>query len=177
MRLLFVLLFPSLAFAAKGGSVLSTLFFQVFNFSLFVIILYFLLKKPVQNFFINREARFKEEVIQAQKELDKSLSENTLWKNRLKDLKNQARSIEEKAQKQGELYKQQKESELSLWSQKKQKEISFFHGLELKKTKEVIVNKLRKQLVTEARLYFEKGSSNLSKEIMESSLKKIQRFL
>jgi F-type H+-transporting ATPase subunit b len=86
---------PALALAAGAshhapGEIPVEVFFQAANFTMFVLLLYFILRKPVRNFFSGRQAQF-------QQAMQKATETRVAAERRRDDILNRLRTIESTA--------------------------------------------------------------------------------
>jgi len=109
MRLSYVsvLLLPTVIFASGGGHDVSMthsdFFYRVFNFAIFVGLMYYLLANPIKSFFINRKNAIKSQLEEIEKRLEetKKAQEEALVK--VEESKAKAKEIVETAHKEAEL--------------------------------------------------------------------------
>ena len=88
------LLVPSVAFAGSGeGIPFGFLFSQVFNFSLFVLILFFILRKNLPAFLRQKKADFLEYRQKAKALEQKYQADNLIWQKKLQSLMNKQENI------------------------------------------------------------------------------------
>ena len=155
-------LFPLLSYSSSETIPVKEIFIQVFNFSIFVAIFAFLIRKPIKHFFHKRQKEFfsfEEQAAQWEKEKWKEHQE---WENKLEVLKKQEKEIKQKAQREGEKFLFQKKEELKNFQIRLKKEAHFLLRLEREKSKEDLLKKWRGKVAQAAGLDLEKqaGSSD-----------------
>jgi len=112
MRLGYVfitLLLPTLIFASGGGHEGGTsmgdsdFFYRVFNFAIFVGLMYYLLANPIKDFFVGRKNSIESQLVEIEKRLEetKKAKEEALVK--VEESKAKAKEIIESAHKEAEL--------------------------------------------------------------------------
>ena len=146
-----ILFLPLLAYSAGSEFSPKAIFIQVFNFSIFAFAFFFLVRKPLQTLFHKRQKdffAFEEQALTLEKEKQK---ENQLWDSKLSDLESKEKSIQEKAQAEGERFKAQKKKELKELSERLKKTAEFLLNLEREKLKRKSLSHWRKQLVKSAK--------------------------
>ena len=82
----FFLFFPSLVWAAGSGNPFMGVFFQAFNFILFVVLLIFFVRKPLQVFYKSRRENFLQFENMARQKEEKIQEEYKEWKEKLKKM-------------------------------------------------------------------------------------------
>ncbi|MBN2825980.1 MAG: F0F1 ATP synthase subunit B [Campylobacterales bacterium] len=109
MRLLFVLVLvlPTLIFASGGhGDVSmgnSDFFYRVFNFAIFVGLMYYLLANPIKNFFVGRKNSIESQLVEIEKRLEETKKAKDEALVKIEESKAKAKEIVETAHKEAEL--------------------------------------------------------------------------
>ena len=151
-RFLFLpLFFPLVAYSASREFSPQAFFIQLFNFSIFFFIFFFLVRKVLQTFFHKRQKdffSFEEQALKLEKERQ---SEKKLWDSKLLDLDSKEKNIQKKAQEEGERFRAQKQKELKEFSESLKKTSQFLLNLEAEKLKRASLNRWKFQLVEDAR--------------------------
>jgi len=112
LAILMLFLAPGAALAA-GGGIPSVVTFQVINFALYVALIYFVLRKPVREFFKSRAENYKlalskaerarEEAEQKKREIQEQLNTlETTAESSLENARKEAAALMEKIQKEAE---------------------------------------------------------------------------
>ena len=125
----------------------QAIFFQAFNFSIFLFLFVFLLRKPLQTFFHKRQKEFfafEEQALKLEKEKQK---QKDLWDSKLSVLVEKEKNIKEKAKIEGERFKTQKQKELKELSERLKKTTAFLLNLETEKLKRESFKYWKTQLV------------------------------
>ena len=138
--------FPVLSEAA--GELSSwVLFTQVFNFSIFCLSLFLLVRKPIKLLCHQRQKDFFSFEKQSF-ELEKQKKEEyKLWENKLSDLKKQEKNIHQKAQEEGDRFYAMKERELKELEERLKKHLDFLLHLETEKLKQQQLDYWKKDLL------------------------------
>ena len=142
-----VFFFPFLAYSAGSEFSSKAIFIQIFNFSIFLFSFLFLVRKPLQTFFHNRQKdffAFEEQALKLEKERQ---AEQKLWKKKLADLEDKEKNIQRQAQEEGKRFKRQKEQELKELAERLKKTSDFLLSLEKEKLKRVSLKHWKAQLV------------------------------
>ena len=147
----FLLFLPFLAYSASAEFSPKAIFIQVFNFSIFAFLFLFLVKKPLQTLFHNRQKdffAFEEQALKLEKEKQVEKAE---WDSKLQDLDNKEKNIQKQAQTEGERFRAQKQKELTELSRRLRKTSEFFLNLEREKLRRESFSHWRTRLVESAR--------------------------
>lgn len=171
-----VLLFPSLVWAASG-SAFKEVFFQSFNFILFVALLFFLVRKPLQAFYRARRENFLQFENMARKKEEKILTEHKGWRKKLEEMKGREQTVSEKAHQEGERFKAEKARELQELKERKKREAQFFLRLESEKMKREMLQKFKSNVVAGALEEFKTLGANpaFHKKLYGNFLRTIER--
>ena len=155
------LFFPLFSFAASEGFPAREILIQLFNFSVFVAVFIFLVRKPVKVFFHKRQEEFfsfEKQAIQLEKERQ---TENQSWEKKLETLKKQEAGIKQKAQAEGEKFISGKKEEIKKLKTRLKKEADFFLHLERGKLKRDLFKKWKNKVIEGAHLELEKQAESL----------------
>ena len=142
--------------ATDEGLPLRELFFQLLNFSIFVFLLGFLLRKPIQKLFHKRQEGFLSFEKQSLKEEQTIRAEKKLWQEKLKNLEEKFKGIGDEALRQGESFAQRKQKELAALRARFKRELDFFIRLEREKAKRELLKKWQARLSKDLRQEFQK---------------------
>ena len=149
--ILIFLFFSSPAFSAGSELTAELLFAQAFNFSLFMLAGWFLLKNPVQALFHKRQKDFfdfEKSAFQLEKEKQ---AENDSWKKRLSELEEKEKNIEAQAQAQAQKFQEQKQQELKELQQSLKRSSDFLIRLETEKIKKASLIYWKKALIKKSK--------------------------
>ena len=172
--LLFGFCYP---FLSQAASELSgwTLFTQGFNFSLFFLGLYFLVKKPIQVLFHKRKKNFFAFEKQAF-DLEKQKKEaNQHWEKKISNLNEREKNIKDKAQKEGDRFKEKKQQELKELEKSLKTYSKFLIHLETEKIKKQQAAYWKQQLIQNTKKELEELA--LSPAFQEKEQKNFLNFL
>lgn len=172
------LLFPSsFVWAAGGGNPFMGVFFQAFNFTLFVVLLVFFVRKPLQSYYKARRENFLQFENMAREKEEKIQTEYKEWKEKLKEMEARNQTVSEKARQEGEKFRAKKTRELQELKARKQREAEFFLRLESEKLKTEMLKKFKSDIVTEAAKELKSlGDTPLfHKKLQENFLKTLER--
>ena len=166
-------------FSLAEGSGLKEVAVQLFNFSVFFGLLWFLLKKPAQAFFHKRQKNFlsfEEQALKIEKEKKEEL---TVWDQKLKALTERESGIKEKAQEEGKKLDFQKKEELKSLKIRLKKEADFFLNLEKEQAKNLLLKKGTSQIARSAGWELKNlaKSPSFQKESMKDFFKQIKAHL
>lgn len=142
-----LLSFPILAHSAGAEFSAKAIFIQAFNFSIFLLIFLFLIRKPLQSFFHKRQKDFlvfEEQALKLEKEKQEELE---LWRKKLLALEQTEKNIQKQAQEEGRRFEEQKKQDLEELSKRLKKTSSFLLNLEREKLKRESFFYWRSQLV------------------------------
>ena len=143
--------FSVVSFAGQGDDFSAReILIQALNFSLFVGLLYFFLRKPAQTFFHKRREDFlflEREALQQEKAKKKELDD---WNQKVKLLNEKEADIEVQAQTEGDRFIFQKKSQLEKLRLDLKKSSDFFLQLERAKAQRNILEKWKGKIVKEA---------------------------
>ena len=163
------LLIPFTAYSAGAEFSPQVIFFQLLNFSVFLFLFFFLLRKPVKTFFHRRQKEFfafEEQALNLEKEKQQ---QKKLWDSKLFDLTEKEKNIKEQAKKEGERFKSQKKKELKELSESLKKTSAFLLSLEKEKLKRESFKYWKAQLVEKTRT--ELNNQALSKDFQKKEQK------
>ena len=176
--LLGLLLFflPFFSFASNETFPAKEIFFQTFNFLIFAIVLFFLIRKPVKVFFHKRQEEFldfEKQAFQLEKE---KREEQKNWEKKIQALRDQEKGIEQKAQAEGKNFIFQRKEEIRTLRERLKKEADFFIRLEREKSKRGLLERWKNKVVEEARLELEKQalSPDFQKERLKDFFKQME---
>ena len=152
-----ILFFSLFSYASEGTFPAKEIFFQIFNFSIFVMILFFLMRKPIKVFFHKRQEEFfafEKQAFQLEKEKQEELK---TWEKKIQVLRDQEKEIEKKAQAEGEKFVFQQKEEIRTLKIRFKRESDFFLRLEREKSKRELLEKWKDKVISET-------SKNLDKQ-------------
>ena len=172
-----ILVFPSLVWAAGGGSAFREVFFQSFNFILFVALLVFLVRKPLQSFYRARRENFLQFEDMARAKEEKIQTEHRGWQEKLEKMKTREQAVSERAHQEGVRFKAKKAQELQELKERKQREAQFFLRLESEKMKREILQEFKSDIVAGAVEEFKSLGTTpaFHKKLYGSFIKSIER--
>ncbi|MBC6415041.1 MAG: hypothetical protein GDA46_01425 [Bdellovibrionales bacterium] len=172
----FVLLFYP--FASLATSELSTrlVFIQIFNFSLFAIGLFFLLKKPVQVLFHNRQKNFFAFEKQAFELEKQKKEENQKWEKKVSVLREKEKNIKKKAEEEGNRFRREKLQELKEIENKLKTYANFLIQLETEKIKRQQLNYWKKELIQNVRSELQELNSSFQEQEEKIFLDFLQNY-
>lgn len=113
--LFFILFLPSLILASGNGIAESDFFYRVFNFTIFVALLYYLIANPIKEFFISREKNIEKVLIENREKLLKAKKDKNLANSNLEKMKDDISEIMEKANQKAEYIKEEMLSKNKLY--------------------------------------------------------------
>ena len=160
------LFLPLVVYSAGSEFSSKAVLFQLLNFSVFVFLFLFLLRKPVQTFFHKRKKEFfafEEQALKLEQEKQK---EEQLWDEKLSDLAEKEKNIKEQAKMEGERFKNQKQKELKELSESLKKTSTFLLSLEKQKLKRESFKYWKTQLVKKSKIEVEEQA--LSKDFQKA---------
>ena len=143
------LVFSLFPFLSEAASELSSwiLFVQIFNFSIFCVVFFFLIRKPIQLLCHQRQKdffSFEKQAIELEKQ---KKEENTVWEKKLLELKEQEQNIKKKAKEEGDRFYAEKQKELKDLEEGVKKYSAFIIRLETEKLKKQQLDYWRKELI------------------------------
>jgi len=173
------LLFPSFSFADSSSFPLREITVQVFNFSVFAIVLFFLVRKPIKLFFHKRQEEFfsfEKQSARLEREKKKELE---AWEKKLEILKEQKKYIQKKAQSEGEKVIFQRREEIKNLQNRLKKEAEFFLQLEKEKLRRELLKKWKDKITQKAGQELDKQakSSSFQQERFRDFLKQMESRL
>ena len=176
---LFVFVFPSFSFAESASFPIKEIAVQVFNFSIFVVALIFLVRKPVKLFFHKRQEEFfsfEEQAVQLEREKKKELE---AWEQKLESLKEQEKGIQKKAQSEGKKLVFQKREEIKNLQNRLKTEAEFFLQLEREKSKKELLEKWKYKIAQKAgkELEGQTQSPSFQQELVRDFFKQMESRL
>ena len=136
---------------AADGLPLKTLLIQLMNFTPFVLILFFLLKKPVSHFFSERRRDFLKMQNQALEEEKQARAEYKKQKALLEEQTEREKTAKAFALKEGERFRQKKARELQETEAAFEREKQFFVRLEEEKAHADLLKTLTRAIACEAK--------------------------
>ena len=148
---LFFLILPLKAFPAGGNSAFQEVFFQSFNFILFVALLVFFVRKPLKAFYKSRRENFLQFEETARIKEEKIRAEFAQWRDKLEKMRLKEQTATESARREGEIFQKKKARELQELKDRKQREIQFFLRLESEKMKGEMLKNFKSILVSGAK--------------------------
>ena len=163
---------PESLSATEEGSLAKGVWVQAFNFSLFALALFFLIRKPVQIFFHKRQEEFFSFEKQTAEVEKKRKTELASWGKKLSELEKQESHIQQKAQAEGERLDLQKKEQLKSLKVQLTREADFLLNREREKAKKELLKKWKAHLAQSVRQ--ELGEQALSPEL---KAQQIQEFL
>ena len=146
------LVFSFSVFASSSeGSFLGEVGFQAFNFFLFLFLLLFFIKKPIQFFFKNRRELFLKEEKEARKKEEELTKERATWVKKMKEAIFDEKNFSNKVKQEVLRYKEQKQAELLELKERFKREREFIFQLEEQKTRKQILREVRNQVTSQAK--------------------------
>ncbi|MCY4512518.1 MAG: hypothetical protein OXB86_02390 [Bdellovibrionales bacterium] len=175
--IVFLLFFPSVVWAAGDGNPFIGVFFQAFNFILFVVLLVFFVRKPLQSYYKTRRENFLQFENMAREKEKKIQAEYEEWKEKLEKMEARDQTVSERAHQEGEKFRAKKTQELQDLKERKQREAEFFLRLESEKLKTEMLKKFKSDIVTGAAEDLKTlGEASLfHKKLQENFLKTLER--
>ena len=137
---------PLAAFSAVGGGAFQEVFFQSFNFILFVALLVFFVRKPLKAFYKSRRENFLQFEETARIKEEKIRAEFAKWRDKLEKMRLKEQTAEESARREGEVFQNKKARELQDLKERKHREIQFFLRLESEKMKREMLKNFKSSL-------------------------------
>lgn len=131
---------------------------QILNFSLFAIVLFFLLRKKIQDLFVQREKDYTQELRKAERERDEAEKQKLKILQRLETLEEDAKVASQKARSEAENLKSQILSEANSVSERSLRETERTIQYEFDKA----IMELREDLLSKA---FESAESLLKEKV------------
>lgn len=168
--------FALAAEAAEGGGFpAKSVFFQAFNFLIFVWLFARFAGQPLRRFLARERESFllfERQARARERELDKSLGQ---WKKKLADLKERERGIQKKASQESRLFLEEKKRALKEEGRRMDREAEFLLRLELEKARRALFEKGKKKIaaMAEAMLRAEAGD-DFQKSGLAPSIKQIE---
>ena len=172
-----IFLSPSLAWAAGEGGAFKAVFFQSFNFILFVALLVFFVRKPLQSYYKARRDHFLQFENMAREREKEIQMEHREWKEKLKEMEARDQTVPKRAAQEGEKFRAQKAQELEELRERRQREVRFFLRLESEKMKTGMLKQFKSDIRVEAAREFQSLGANpaFHKKLQDNFLKSLER--
>jgi F-type H+-transporting ATPase subunit b len=148
MRFLLILLmmsFPTFAFASGGGNE-SPLYFQFINFAVFIAILVFVGRKPVQDALKNRSNQIAQDILEAQRLQQEAADALAKYENMLQEFQQERDQMLQQYRQQGETEKE----ELIASGKKEAERIKSDAERSIENDRQSMQNRIERELVEEA---------------------------
>ena len=172
----FFLFSPVLVWAAGEGSAFKAVFFQAFNFILFIVLLVFFVKKPLQSYYKARRENFLQFEDMARAKEEEIQTEYREWKEKLEKMEARGQTVSKRAHQEGEKFRAKKTQELQELKERKQREAQFFLRLESEKMKTEMLKKFKSDIVAGASTELKSLGENpvFHKKLQENFLKTLE---
>lgn len=181
MKTTFVFLFFSFSALAssEGGFPIKEIGFQILNFSIFLSLFLFFLKKLVQSFFRARKEQFLQEEKEARQKEVALKREHSLWTDKIKDLLTEKKNLNQKIEEEKIRYEIQKKSDIQDLSERLERERRFVIQLEQQKLKTQVMINIKEEIIDQAKqkLISEGDQLELQARLQKSFSDQLERGL